>query len=53
MLYKKIMSFLDSQNLLYKNQFVFRAEHLTILPVLQLINQCAKNNNSYPRKYTL
>jgi len=52
-MYRKLISFLDSQQILYKNQYGFRAKHSTIHPILHSLNQCAKNNNSNPHKYTI
>ena len=47
-MFNKIMSFLDSQNILYKHQYGFRSKHSTIHPVLHLLNKCAQ-----PKKYTM
>ena len=52
-MFNKIMSFLDSQNILYKHQYGFRSKHSTIHPVLHLLNKCAQNNNTQPKKYTM
>ena len=52
-MFKKIMSFLNSQNILYKNQYGFRPKHSTIHPIIHLLNNCAQANNNNPRKFTL
>lgn len=52
-MYKKVMSFLDSQNILYKHQYGFRAKHSTIHPLIHLINQCAEANNTTPKQHTM
>jgi len=41
-MYKNVVSFLDSKTLLYKHQYSFRSKHSTIHPILHLINQCAE-----------
>ena len=40
-------------SILYKHEYGLRAKHSTIHPILQLLNQCAINTNTNPRKYTL
>ena len=40
-MFKKIMSFLNSQNILYKHQYGFRPKHSTIHPIIHLLNNCA------------
>ena len=52
-MFKKIMSFLNSQNILYKHQYGFRPKHSTIHPIIHLLNNCAQANNNNPRKFTL
>jgi hypothetical protein len=52
-MFNKLMSFLDSQNILYKHQYGFRPKHSTIHPILHLLNKCAENNNIQPKKYTM
>ena len=47
------MSFLNSNNILYKHQYGFRSKHSTIYPIIHLINDCAKVNNSYLLNYTM
>ena len=52
-MYNKIMSFLDSKNILYKHQYCFRPKHSTIHPILHLLDDCATNNNRIPKNYTM
>jgi len=52
-MYNKVMSFLNSNNMLYKHQYGFRLKHSTIHPIIHLINHSAKVNNSNPQKYTM
>jgi len=52
-MFNKIMSFLNSQNILYKHQYGFRPKHSTIHPVLHLLSKCAEFNNTQPKKYTM
>ena len=35
------MKFLDTNNILYRHQYDFRAKHSTIHPALHLLNHCA------------
>jgi hypothetical protein len=51
--FNKIMSFLTSQNILYKHQYGFRPKHSTIHPILHLLNKCAEFNNTKPTKYAM
>jgi len=50
---RKVVSFLDSKNVLYKNQYGFRAKHPTIHPILHLINQCSEANNTRSKQHTM
>jgi hypothetical protein len=52
-MYNKVMSFLNSNNILYKHQYGFREKHSTIHPIIHLLNQCAIANNSTPKQVTL
>jgi len=52
-MYKKVVSFLDSTDVLYKQHYDFRGEHSTIHPILHLINQCAEANNIIPKQHTV
>ncbi len=51
-MFNKIMSYLNSQNILYKHQYGFRPKHQTIHPIMHLLNQCAIANNSQPKQFT-
>jgi len=48
--FNKILSYMGSTNLFYKHQYGFRPKHSTIHPIVHLLNQCAENNNSLPKK---
>ena len=47
------MAFLDSNNILFKHQYGFRAKHSTIHPIIHLLNDCAEANNNNPKKFTM
>ena len=51
--YNKIMKFLDINQILYRHQYGFRANHSTIQPVIHLLNHCAEANNMIPSTLTL
>ena len=40
-MYKKVMIFLNSNYIPYKQQYGFREKHSTIHPIIHLLNQCA------------
>ena len=44
-MYNKIISYLNSKNLLYKHQYGFRSKCSTIHPILHMLNDCASANN--------
>ena len=50
---KKILSFMNSQNLFYKHQYGFRPKHSTIHPIIHLLNEVAQAENAVPNKMTL
>ena len=52
-IYNKIMTFLEANNILYHHQYGFRAKHSTIHPILHLLNHCAEANNLAPSQFTL
>ena len=52
-MHNKIVSFLNSKNIMYKHQYRFRQKHSTIHPIIHLLNDCAKNINSCPKQYTI
>ena len=49
-MFKKSMTFLKLQNILYKHQYGFRPKHSTIHPIIHLLNNCAQANNNNPKK---
>ncbi len=53
LMYNKVTSFLNSNDLLYKHQYGFREKHSTIHPIVHLLNHCAKNNNKSNPETTL
>jgi hypothetical protein len=52
-MYNKLMSYLNSQQIFYKHQYGFRPKHATIHPLIHLLNKCAEAENSNPKKLTL
>lgn len=52
-MFTKIMSFLNSHNILYKHQYGFRSKHSTIHPLIHLLNKCAEGNNVHPKQLTM
>ena len=52
-MFNKVMTFLDSNNILFKHQYGFRAKHSTIHPIIHLLNDCAEANNNNPKKFTM
>jgi len=52
-IYNKIMSFLQANDILYPHQYGFRPNHSTIHPVIHLLSQVAEANNKTPSEYTL
>jgi hypothetical protein len=52
-MFNKIMSFLDSQQILYKHQYGFRSKHATTHPIIHLLNECANASNSHPKQLTI
>ena len=52
-MFNKIMSFFDSQQILYKHQYGFRPKHSTIHPLIHLLNECAFAANSQPKQLTI
>ena len=53
LMYKKIISFFNANNLLYKHQYGFRAKHSTIHPILHLLQSIAVNNDKATKDLTL
>ena len=52
-MFNKIMSFFNSNNLFYRYQYGFRANHSTIHPIIHLLNHCAETNNRQETETTL
>jgi len=53
LMYNKLMSFLNSNNTLFKHQYGFRSKHSTIHPIIHLLNQCAHVTNKHNPEFTL
>ncbi len=51
--YNKLLTFLNINNVLYKHQYGFRAKHSTIHPILHLLNHCATSSSKSDPEYTL
>ena len=52
-MYDKVISFLNSNNTLYKHQYGFRKKHSTIHPIIHLLNHCADVNYKHSPEFTL
>jgi hypothetical protein len=53
LMYKKITSFMNTNNLFFKHQYGFRENHSTVHPILHLLNQCALSTNHPNPEFTL
>ena len=51
--YNKLMSFLECNNILYEHQYGFRPKHSTIHPLIHLMDGCAKSMNHNPTQVTM
>ncbi len=52
-MFNKIISFLHSNNVLYRHQYGFRPKHATIHPLMHLLNRFAEADNTQPKELTL
>ena len=52
-MYDRVITYLNSQNILYKHQYGFRSNHSTIHPIIHLLNHCAEYTNTNIPEYTL
>jgi hypothetical protein len=52
-MYKKVVGFLEPNNLLNEHQYGFRSKHSTIHPIIHLLNHCAEVNNKSNKEFTL
>lgn len=52
-MFNKILSYLNSKDILYKHQYGFRPKYSTIYPIIKLLNDCAIAGNSNPNEYVL
>ena len=53
LMYKKISSFLNNNNLFFKHQYGFWENYSTVHPVLHLLNQSALSRNHPEPEFTL
>ena len=53
LLYTKVLSFLDANNILFKHQYGFRSKHSTVHPIIHLLNHCVEASNKIIPGYTL
>ena len=53
LIYKKVLSFLDANNILFKHQYGFRPKHSTVHPIIHLLSHCAEASNKIIPEYTL
>ena len=51
--FKQLMSFLTSQNILYDQQYGFRPKYSTIHPIINLLNHCASSSSKHDPETTL
>jgi hypothetical protein len=52
-LLEKLWIFLDTQNIMYKHQYGFRAKHSTIHPIIHFLNSVAESNDFPTKDITL
>ena len=52
-MYKKIISYLNSNNIIFKPQYGFRTRHSTLHPIIHLLNHCAESSNKSDPEFTL
>ena len=52
-MFNKLMSFLDSQQILYTHQYDFRPKHSAIHPIIHLLNIYAEMTNSQQKQYMM
>ncbi len=50
---KKLINYLESQNLIYEHQYGFRPKHSTIHPIIHLLNLIATENDKPTKNYCL
>ena len=50
---KKLVNYLDTNNLFYQHQYGFRPKHSTIHPIIHLLNQIAEENDKESKNVTL
>ena len=50
---KKVLSFLDANNILFRYQYGFRPKHSTVRPIIHLLNHCSEASNKAIPEYTL
>ena len=53
LMYTKITSFLNANNVFCKHQYGFRENHPTVHPIFHLLNQCALFTNHPEPEFTL
>ena len=52
-MYDKVITYLNSQDILYEHQYGFRLNYSTIHPIIHLLNHCAEHTNTNIPEYTL
>jgi hypothetical protein len=53
LMYNKLLSYLNSNDIFFKHQYGFRSKHSTVHPIIHLLNHCAKASNKSDPEYTL
>ena len=52
-MYNQLMTFLTTNNILYKHQYGFRPNHSTIHPIIHLLDHCGEVTSKSSPEYTL
>ena len=53
LIYKRMISFIEANNIFYKHQYGFRKKHSTIHPILHLLNHVSEASNKINRELTM
>lgn len=53
LMYNKLYSYFNAKKMFYNHQYGFRQRHSTIHPIIQMLNDCAINNNKNIPELTL
>ena len=53
LMFNKLISFLNGNNILFKHQYGFRSKHSTLHPIIHLLNHCAEVTNQAEPEFIL